>query len=169
MFFIPYLGILILLFYLWKTQQQWLAFQQSQIQLLKRIEQIQNHQFSQARKKKEQQEKDEQESKLKTNLKNSKDIVEKVVETTTESTRTIHKGLSDVSFDLLEALTPFKKTTQQARKLHDEIAKNTYASIHEVNKQIGGLTDLFLGSKKAANRKEKPKENQEKSSQEDEE
>lgn len=78
---------------------------------------------------------------VKGELKDTQEFVGKLVETGTNSTEKIHKTLTKLPLDLLESLSPLKKTTKRFRKLHDQSVDQLYHSVREVKKHLDDFTD----------------------------
>lgn len=64
--------------------------------------------------------------------------VEQTVDWTTASVETIHRAISDLSFDLCG------RTNGPARTVHDRTSEHIYGGIRDVNKGVGRLLSGLL-------------------------
>jgi hypothetical protein len=80
-------------------------------------------------------------------LKRTKDNVEQTVEIGSKVVESVHRSITDTTFNVIDALATqayTKDTAKKVQEVHDQTVEGVYKTIREVNKQVGGLASSFL-------------------------
>jgi len=70
--------------------------------------------------------------------------INEVVGNSVNGAETIHRSISNVPFDALEAIPPLKSKVQLARNVHDTVMDGIYSTIRKVNNEIGSANTKVL-------------------------
>lgn len=81
-------------------------------------------------------------------LKRRQQGIEQAVNSTTDSVESIHRALSDFSFDL------WGRDAHRTRAVHDQRVEQVYGAVRGVNRLIGSWTNSWLGSESDTNKKD---------------
>ncbi|MGM0564604.1 MAG: hypothetical protein ACQES2_09770 [Pseudomonadota bacterium] len=65
--------------------------------------------------------------------------IERMLEVTTTSVEDMHRAVTDVSFDILEAIPKTREAGRRIRAVHDTYATNLYGSVRVLGKGLGLL------------------------------
>ncbi len=80
-------------------------------------------------------------------LKKKKDQVEHTVNLGTKVVESVHRSITDTTFNVIDALASQERAKGAARKVqdaHNQAVGGVYNTIREVNKQVGGLANSLL-------------------------
>ena len=67
--------------------------------------------------------------------------IEQMLEVTTTSVEDMHRAISDVSFDILEAIPRTREAGKRMRNVHDTYAGNLYGGVRVLSKGLGVLRE----------------------------
>lgn len=71
--------------------------------------------------------------------------LEKTIDVTTSTVRSIHKGIAAIPFGILEAIPVTRQTTVVVRRTHDLISDVVYSSINIATKTTGKVIRKGIG------------------------
>lgn len=81
-------------------------------------------------------------------LKRRQQGIEQAVNSTTDSVESIHRALTDFSFDL------WGRDAHRTRAAHDQRVEQVYGTVRGINRLIGSWTSSWLGSESNSNKKD---------------